>query len=79
MYAYAFGELLVLALYEEYTQRPEGFADKYMELLSAGGSEWPEDLVAKMGLDITDPGFWDKGLAAFERMVEEAEELAKEI
>ncbi len=79
VYAYAFGELLVLALYEEYTQRPEGFADKYMELLSAGGSEWPEDLVAKMGLDITDPGFWDKGLAAFERMVEEAEELAKEI
>lgn len=79
VYAYAFGELLVLALYEEYTQHPEGFAERYMELLSAGGSEWPEDLVAKMGLDITDPGFWDKGLAAFERMVDEAEELAKEL
>lgn len=79
VYAYAFGELLVLALYEEYTQRPDGFADRYMDLLSAGGSEWPEDLVAKMGLDITQPDFWNKGLASFERMVEEAEAMAKEI
>ncbi|MAO65996.1 MAG: oligoendopeptidase F [Balneola sp.] len=77
VYAYAFGELLVLALYEEFSQRPDGFADKYMELLSAGGSEWPEDLVAKMGLDITQPDFWNKGLASFERMVEAAEEMAK--
>jgi|AntRauTorckE6833_2_1112554.scaffolds.fasta_scaffold00326_8 oligoendopeptidase F len=79
VYAYAFGELLVLALYEEYTQRPEGFADRYLDLLSAGGSEWPEDLVAKMGLDITQPDFWNKGLASFERMVTEAEAMAKEI
>lgn len=79
VYAYAFGELLVLALYEEYTQRPEGFSDRYLELLSAGGSEWPEDLVAKMGLDITQPDFWDKGLTSFERMIEEAEEMAAEL
>ncbi len=79
VYAYAFGELLVLALYEEYTRRPEGFADKYLELLSAGGSEWPHELVAKMGLDITDKDFWATGLAVFERMVEEAEELAAEL
>lgn len=79
VYAYAFGELLVLALYEEYTQRPEGFADKYMELLSAGGSEWPHDLVARMGLDITDSNFWNKGLASFERMIEEAEALSDSI
>ncbi|MEX2477920.1 MAG: M3 family oligoendopeptidase [Gracilimonas sp.] len=79
VYAYAFGELLVLALYEEYIQHPDGFAERYMELLSAGGSEWPEDLVAKMGLDITQPDFWNKGLASFERMVEEAEAMAKEI
>ncbi|MBO6587100.1 MAG: M3 family oligoendopeptidase [Gracilimonas sp.] len=79
VYAYAFGELLVLALYEEYTQRPEGFPERYMELLSAGGAEWPHDLVAKMGLDITQPDFWNKGLASFERMVEEAEEMAKEL
>lgn len=79
VYAYAFGELLVLALYEEFTQHPDGFADKYLDLLSAGGSKWPEDLVAKMGLDITQPDFWNKGLASFERMVEEAEEMAKTI
>ncbi len=79
VYAYAFGELLVLALYEEFTQRPDGFADRYMELLSAGGSEWPHDLVAKMGLDIRDPEFWNKGLSSFEKMVEEAEELAASI
>ncbi|MBD3615163.1 MAG: M3 family oligoendopeptidase [Gracilimonas sp.] len=79
VYAYAFGELLVLALYEEYIQRPEGFSERYLELLSAGGSEWPQDLVAKMGLDITQPDFWNKGLASFERMVEEAEEMAKSI
>ena len=79
VYAYAFGELLVLALYEEYTRNSDGFADKYLELLSAGGSEWPHDLVAKMGLDIRDPDFWNKGLASFKRMVEEAEQLAKEI
>ena len=79
VYAYAFGELLVLALYEEYTQRPDGFADKYLELLGAGGSEWPHDLVAKMGLDIRDPKFWSKGLSSFEKMIDEAEQLHSEI
>ncbi|GAB5408378.1 MAG: M3 family oligoendopeptidase [Balneolaceae bacterium] len=79
VYAYAFGELLVLALYEEFTQRPDGFADRYLELLSAGGSEWPHDLVAKMGLDIRDPEFWNRGLASFERMIEQAEELKAQI
>jgi len=75
VYAYAFGELLVLALYEEYQRKPEGFADNYMQLLAAGGSEWPHDLVAKMGLDIQDPNFWQKGLKAFEQMILRAEEL----
>lgn len=79
VYAYAFGELLVLALYEEYTRQPDGFADKYMELLAAGGSEWPQNLVAKMGLDITNPDFWNKGLSSFEKMIEEAEKLAEEV
>jgi oligoendopeptidase F len=68
-----------MALYQEFTERPDGFADKYMELLSAGGSEWPHELVAKMGLDITDPNFWNKGLKSLEMMIEEAEELNKQI
>lgn len=79
VYAYAFGELLVLALYEEFTENPDGFADRYMDLLSAGGSEWPHDLVAKMGLDIRDPEFWNKGLSSFEKMIDEAEELASNL
>lgn len=79
VYAYAFGELLVLALYEEFTRHPEGFSDRYLELLAAGGSEWPEDLIAKMNLDITQPDFWTKGLSSFEQMVEEAEQLADEL
>jgi oligoendopeptidase F len=75
VYAYAFGELLVLALYEEYQRKPEGFADRYMKLLEAGGSEWPHELVGNMGLNIQDPNFWQKGLKAFEQMIVRAEEL----
>ncbi len=67
----------MLALYEEFTERPDGFSERYLELLSAGGSEWPQDLVAKMGLDITDASFWNKGLASFERMIDEAEALSE--
>ena len=79
VYAYAFGELLVLALYEEYRRSENGFADNYIEMLKAGGSDWPEHIVGKLGLDITQPDFWKKGLAAIERMVEQAEELAQKI
>ena len=60
VYAYAFGELLVLALYEEYQEKPDGFADRYLTLLEAGGSEWPHELIARMGLDIQDPEFWQR-------------------
>lgn len=79
VYAYAFGELLVLALYEEYTQNPDGFADNYLNLLRKGGSDWPENIVAEMGLDITDPDFWDRGIASIEQLVTWAESLASNI
>ncbi|WP_138430148.1 M3 family oligoendopeptidase [Fodinibius saliphilus] len=79
VYAYAFGELLVLALYDEYTRSQDGFAENYMDMLRTGGSDWPENIVGKMGLDITKPDFWTKGLNAIARMVEEAEELANKI
>jgi oligoendopeptidase F len=78
VYAYAFGELLVLALYEQYTEKPDGFADKYIELLRSGGSDWPENLVAKIGFDINSPVFWQKGLNVIDNMIEEAEKLAAE-
>ncbi|WP_372634644.1 M3 family oligoendopeptidase [Fodinibius sp.] len=79
VYAYAFGELLVLALYEQYTQSEAGFADRYIEMLRAGGADWPEHIVGKLGLDITQPDFWDKGLTAIDHMIEQAEELAQKI
>lgn len=79
VYAYAFGELLVLALYEQYQRQGEGFADRYLDLLSAGGSDWPEKLIGKMGLDIKSPVFWHRGLDAIERMINEAEQLSHEV
>ena len=77
VYAYAFGELLVLALYEAYENSDKKeFSENYIELLSSGGSDWPHQLILKMGLDIRDKGFWLNGLSLFEKMVTEAEELA---
>jgi len=79
VYAYAFGELLVLALYNAYTENSNGFAEKYMDMLSAGGSDWPHNLVAKLDMDIRDPEFWKQGLQIFESMINEAESLAAQI
>lgn len=79
VYAYAFGELLVLALYDAYRNSQNGFADQYLDLLRAGGSDWPHNLVGKMEIDIKDPGFWSQGLNIFETMIEEAESLSKQI
>ena len=75
-YAYAFGELLVLALLRRYDEEGEGFVARYLELLAAGGSDTPENLLARMDLDIADPRFWDGGLTLLEKMVAEAEALA---
>ena len=75
-YAYAFGELLVLALVRRYDEEGAAFVPRYLELLAAGGSAPPPELLARVGLDIQDPKFWDGGLALLEEMVEEAERLA---
>jgi len=76
VYAYAFGELLVLALYARYRQAGEGFADAYLDMLSRGGSDWPHKIVAPLGVDLQDPAFWHGGLRILEDMVAEAEGLA---
>ena len=76
VYAYAFGELLVLALYEIYKQDSEEFPDKYIERLSSGGAKRPTDLLAPFGIDIEDPEFWKVGLGVIERLITEAERLA---
>jgi oligoendopeptidase F len=78
-YAYAFGELLVLALVQKYKQEGEAFVPKYLELLSSGGSEAPHKLLARIGVDVTDPDFWELGLRLLGDMVKEAEELAAQL
>jgi oligoendopeptidase F len=78
-YAYAFGELLVLALFQKYKQQGDAFVPRYLELLAAGGSDQPDALLARLGVDVTDPSFWELGLALLNDMVSEAEELAKKI
>ncbi|MFW5973055.1 MAG: M3 family oligoendopeptidase, partial [Bacteroidota bacterium] len=79
VYAYAFGELLVLALYARYLLVGDAFADQYLALLEAGGSDWPHRLVGRLGVDLTDPDFWARGLSAIEDLVVQAEELADRV
>ncbi len=79
VYAYAFGELLVLALYDAYKNQKNGFSDRYIDLLEAGGSDWPHNIVGKMDIDIRDAGFWNRGLDLFESMIDQAEELAESL
>jgi oligoendopeptidase F len=76
VYAYAFGELLVLALFARYRQEGNTFAPRYLDVLRAGGSDWPEKILAPMGVDLTDPAFWQEGLIEIEAMVTQAEQLA---
>jgi oligoendopeptidase F len=75
-YAYAFGELLVLALLRCYDEQGDAFVSRYLELLRAGGSDSPEALLARLELDIADASFWEGGLALLEDMLEQAEKLA---
>jgi len=76
VYAYAFGELLVLALHRRYREAGGRFPEQYLDMLAAGGSKWPADLVAPLGVDLKDPGFWAQGLAMLEELVVQAEEAA---
>jgi oligoendopeptidase F len=78
-YAYAFGELLVLALVQKYKQEGEAFVPRYLELLASGGSDAPHVLLGKLGVDVNDPGFWELGLKLLGDMVAEAERLAEQI
>jgi oligoendopeptidase F len=76
VYAYAFGNLLALSVYHRYLERGPEFVDDYLEFLAAGGSTRPDELVRSLGMDITDPGFWDAGLKILDGMVSEVERLA---
>jgi oligoendopeptidase F len=78
-YAYAFGELLVLALVQKHKQEGSAFVPRYLELLSSGGSNAPHVLLGKLGVDVNDPAFWELGLRLLDGMVCEAEELASRV
>jgi oligoendopeptidase F len=78
VYAYAYGQLLALAVYGRYEEEGEAFVPAYLELLSAGGSRSPEELGKIVGVDLADPGFWDLGLALVERQLEAAEAAARD-
>lgn len=73
VYAYAFGDCLVNSLYAKYEAEPEGFADKYFDLLKAGGSKHHSELLAPFGLDASDPDFWSLGLSMIEGLIDELE------
>jgi oligoendopeptidase F len=75
-YAYGFGELLVLALYELYRRQGTAFVPTYLDLLAAGGSDTPASLLRPFGIDISDPSFWNLGLEPLRKMVDDAEKMA---
>jgi oligoendopeptidase F len=75
VYAYAFGDCLVNSLYAVYERAAEGFAERYLQMLAAGGTKHHSELLAPFGLDARDPTFWQGGLGVIERMITELEEL----
>ena len=75
VYAYAFGDCLVNSLYAVYEQAQEGFAERYMRMLEAGGTLRHKELLAPFGLDASDPAFWDKGLSVIGGFIDELEAM----
>ncbi|MFL4470655.1 M3 family oligoendopeptidase [Tateyamaria armeniaca] len=75
VYAYAFGDGLVNALYSVYEDGADGFEEKYFDMLKAGGSKHHKELLAPFGLDASDPKFWDKGLAMISGFIDELEAM----
>lgn len=76
VYAYAFGQLLALSVYQRYVEAGPSFVPSYVELLKAGGSRSPEGLAAMVGCDLTDPSFWAAGLDLVDQTLVAAEEAA---
>ncbi|MHB8571423.1 MAG: M3 family oligoendopeptidase [Candidatus Dormibacteria bacterium] len=79
VYAYAYGNLLALAVYRRYEQEGPAYVPHYLDLLAAGGSDRPDRLAARAGINLGDPAFWSDGLRSLETLLDEAERLAKEV
>ena len=75
VYAYAFGDCLVNSLYAVYEDAHQGFAERYLEMLRAGGTMRHRELLAPFGLDAADPSFWSKGLSIIASFIDEIEQL----
>jgi oligoendopeptidase F len=75
VYAYAFGQLLVLSLYQQFKSEGESFKPKYLKILSAGGSEAPAKILADAGIDIRSAQFWQGGFDVLDKLVSELENL----
>lgn len=76
VYAYAFGQLLVLSLYKQFKEEGESFKPRYIKLLSTGGSEAPEKILKEAGIDIRDANFWQGGFEVIKDLVKQLEELS---
>ena len=75
VYAYAFGQLLVLSLYQQFKAEGESFKPKYVKILSAGGSQAPEKILSEAGIDIRSAKFWQGGFDVLDKLVGELENL----
>ena len=75
-YPYAFGVLLSFSIYRRWVEEGDAIVEPILELLRAGSSGSPEELVRAVGFDLSDPSFWNSGLDAVEALVAEAERLA---
>ncbi|MCB9147656.1 MAG: M3 family oligoendopeptidase [Caldilineaceae bacterium] len=74
-YAYSFGQLLVLALYRRFQQQGESFKADYLKMLAYGGSARPEHILNEVGIDVTDPAFWQGGFDVISEMIDELEAI----
>ena len=79
VYAYAFGNLLALAIYARAQEEGPAFAPRYFELLESGGSDTPEVLTSRVGVNLADPAFWNRGLDSLALLVDEAERLGNQL
>ncbi|MEW6256412.1 MAG: M3 family oligoendopeptidase [Pseudomonadota bacterium] len=75
VYAYAFGDCLVNSLYAVYQKASDGFAERYLDMLAAGGTKHHAELLAPFGLDARDPAFWQTGLTLIDSMISELEQM----
>jgi oligoendopeptidase F len=75
VYAYAFGDCLVNSLYAVYEHASDGFAERYLAMLAAGGTKHYSELLAPFGLNARDPAFWQGGLGVIDRLISELESL----